>query len=57
MVVINIEYGDKTSCGVDGDCYYILRLYPDLLPCAGEDAFVDECYHSGFFGIVVVRGG
>ena len=57
VVVISIEYGDKTGCGVDGDCYYVLRLYPDSLSCAGEDAFVDEHYCSGFFGIVVVHGG
>ena len=56
-VVINIEYGDKTGCGVDRDCYYVLRLYPDLLPCAGEDAFVNKGYHMGFFGIIVMHGG
>ena len=56
-VIINIEDSDRASCGVDGDYYYVLRLYPGLLPCARKDALVDEHCRLGFFGVIVVHGG
>ena len=51
-IIINIEDGDGACYSVDRDCYYILRFYPDLLPCAGEDALSDECCSVRFFGLL-----